>query len=71
MPAEEKPKDLTVPELKDKLQDAGQPTDGKKDELVERLEAVEEGSVHVPDYFQARFDPTDPPDDDPGPVAGR
>lgn len=68
MAADEKPADLTVPELKDKLKDAGQPTAGKKEELVKRVEAVEDGSVHVPDYFAARFDPTNPPDEDPGPV---
>lgn len=68
--ADEKFKDLTVPELREELQEAGQPADGKRDELVERLEEVKiaDGSYYAPDRFAARFDSTNPPDDNLGPV---
>lgn len=64
------PEDLKVPELKQELKHAGASTEGNKDELVERLEEVQEKkeTEYVPDVFLARFDPTDPPEEDPGPV---
>lgn len=34
-------KDLTVPELREKLEEAGQPTEGRKEELEERLQKAE------------------------------
>ena len=42
--AEKDVKEFTVPELKDELKDLGAPTDGNKEELVERLQAAD------PDY---------------------
>lgn len=55
-------------ELAEELRDAGLPTEGTKDELLERVEELKAGDVHVPDTFAARFDPNDPPAEDPGPA---
>lgn len=45
----------TKAELKEQLEDAGLPSDGKKDELLERAEQLDK--VHVPDTYVAQIKP--------------
>lgn len=54
-PEAKEPAQQTKAELQKELETAGLPSEGKKDELVERVENLDK--VHVPDTYVAQIKP--------------